>query len=132
MGLQSAPQQGHINFFQQLEDGEVGDGKTNKEHEEEKKKEQEEYEKKVGYLTYLGQDTEELTGEQVWWKKLPINRKGNEPMLDYLSSCNMRGRPTRDINEACYIEPDKVEPALSTQAKFFCEHESYCPGGCTS
>merc|ERR1719511_552305 len=73
--LQSAPQQGHINFFQQLEDGEVGDGKSNKDHEEEKKKEQEEYEKKVGYLTYLGQDTEELTGEQVWWKKLPTDRR---------------------------------------------------------
>ena len=68
---------GHVNFFQQLESGEVGDGKTNKEHEEEKKKEQEEYEKKVGYLTYLGQDTEELTGEQVWWKKLPTNRKAD-------------------------------------------------------
>ena len=66
---------GHVNFFQQLESGEVGDGKTNKEHEEEKKKEQEEYEKKVGYLTYLGQDTEELTGEQVWWKKLPTDRR---------------------------------------------------------
>merc|ERR1712025_829906 len=67
---------GHVNFFQQLEDGE-GAASTNKEHEEEKKKEQEEYEKKVGYLTYLGQDTEELTGEQVWWKKLLTNRKDN-------------------------------------------------------
>merc|ERR1712025_93854 len=65
---------GHVNFFQQLEDGE-GAASTNKEHEEEKKKEQEEYEKKVGYLTYLGQDTEELTGEQVWWKKLPTDRR---------------------------------------------------------
>merc|ERR1719318_2551490 len=64
---------GHVNFFQQLEDGE-GVVTTNKEHEEEKKKEQEEYEKKVGYLTYLGQDTEELTGEQVWWKKKPQDR----------------------------------------------------------
>ena len=52
---------GHVNFFQNLEEGEkLAEG--NKEHEEEKKKEQEEYEKKVGYLTYLGQDTEELTG----------------------------------------------------------------------
>ena len=68
---------GHVNFFQQLENGEGGDVRTNKEHEEEKKKEQEEYEKKVGYLTYLGQDTEELTGEQVWWKKLPSNRQDN-------------------------------------------------------
>jgi len=68
---------GHVNFFQQLENGEGGDVRTNKEHEELKKKEQEEYEKKVGYLTYLGQDTEELTGEQVWWKKLPKNRKDN-------------------------------------------------------
>merc|ERR1719318_1747755 len=64
---------GHVNFFQQLEDGECITN-TNKEHEEEKKKEQEEYEKKVGYLTYLGQDTEELTGEQVWWKKKPQDR----------------------------------------------------------
>jgi len=64
---------GHINFFQDLENGD-GTATSNKEHEEEKKKEQEEYEKKVGYLTYLGQDTEELTGEQVWWRKLPKDR----------------------------------------------------------
>jgi len=68
--------QGHVNLFAALEAGqETADGKGNKEAEAEKKKEQEEYEKKVGYLTYLGQDTEELTGEQVWWKKLPTNRK---------------------------------------------------------
>ena len=70
------PHQGHVNLFAALEAGqETADGKGNKEAEAEKKKEQEEYEKKVGYLTYLGQDTEELTGEQVWWKKLPTNRK---------------------------------------------------------
>lgn len=68
------PAQGHVNLFAALEAGEAADGKGNKEAEAEKKKEQEEYEKKVGYLTYLGQDTEELTGEQVWWKKLPTNR----------------------------------------------------------
>merc|ERR1712013_840970 len=32
-------------------------------------KEQEEYEKKVGYLVKLGQDTEELDGGTAWWKK---------------------------------------------------------------
>lgn len=70
------PHHGHVNLFAALEAGhETADGKGNKEAEAEKKKEQEEYEKKVGYLTYLGQDTEELTGEQVWWKKLPTNRK---------------------------------------------------------
>jgi len=59
---------GHINFFQ---DAEKGEDKvtTNAEHEAEKKKEQEEYEKKVGYLIKLGQDTEELDGGTAWWKK---------------------------------------------------------------
>jgi len=59
---------GHINFFQ---DAEKGEDKvtTNAEHEAEKKKEQEEYEKKVGYLVKLGQDTEELDGGTAWWKK---------------------------------------------------------------
>ena len=55
----------HVNFFEDLEAGETT-ATTNKEHEEEKKKEQEEYEKKVGYLTYLGQDSQELTGEKTW------------------------------------------------------------------
>jgi len=59
---------GHINFFQEVEAGE-DKVTTNVEHEEEKKKEQEAYEKSVGYLVKLGQDTEETTGEVPWWKR---------------------------------------------------------------
>ena len=60
---------GHVNFFAHLEEGETT-ANTNKEHEEEKKKEQEDYEKKIGLLTYLGQDTQELTGEKSWWQSV--------------------------------------------------------------
>ena len=69
-------------MFADLEAGEdIGNkGNTgNKEREEEKKKEQEEYEKSVGYLTYLGQDTNELTGDKSWWQKIPeVSTLGTE------------------------------------------------------
>merc|ERR1712018_857073 len=39
----------------------------------------------------------------------------------------MGGRPTRDINEKCYIDP-----TISSMADNFCKNEQYCPGGCTS
>ena len=52
----------HVNFFADLEAGETTHTE-NKDREKEKKQEQEEYEKKIGLLTYLGQDTHELTGE---------------------------------------------------------------------
>ena len=58
---------GHVNFFAHLEAGETT-ANTNKEHEEEKKKEQEDYEKKMGILVGLGQDSQELTGEKSWWQ----------------------------------------------------------------
>ncbi len=64
-GLEVSSAAKHVNFFEDLEAGETT-ASGNKEHEEEKKKEQEEYEKKVGILTYLGQDTNELTGEKAW------------------------------------------------------------------
>ncbi len=60
--------QEHVNLFSDLEQGETTH-KDNKEAQEEKKQEQEEYEKKIGLLTYLGQDTHELTGERSWWQK---------------------------------------------------------------
>ena len=90
---------GHVNFFQHLEDGE-SNSTSNKDREMEEKKEKEEYEKKIGLLTYLGQDTQELTGERSWWQKIPEKREipGNEveskqhkhlDMLDPLNSVRM-------------------------------------------
>ena len=65
---------GHVNFFTDLEAGETTHT-DNKDRDKEEKAEQEEYEKKIGLLVYLGQDTNELTGERSWWEKIPEDRK---------------------------------------------------------
>jgi len=116
---------GHVNFFQQLEDGE-GAISTNKEHEEEKKKEQEEYEKKVGYLTYLGQDTEELTGEQVWWKKKPQDRLVMPESNKVKSAVNQKQKefldPLSDLRK--YLKCDGVRLTIKKHEKKLEEVES--------
>lgn len=61
----------HINFFQEVEEGTAEYKKSNKEHEKEKKEEQEKYEKQIGYLTYLGQDTNEALGKKNWYDVAP-------------------------------------------------------------
>ena len=58
---------GNINFFKDAESGNTLTG-TNKDYEEEKKKEQEKYEKSIGLLTYLGQDSQELKGGLAWYE----------------------------------------------------------------
>lgn len=57
-----------INLFADLEHATQT---TNKEHDKEIKEKAEEYEKKIGYLTYLGQDTNEALGKKNWYTVPP-------------------------------------------------------------
>ena len=60
----------------------------------------------------------DVTGRE---KNCKLFGPGHEPMADYLTSCNVLGRPLRNEMDACLAEPG--DPVCNA---------NFCPGGCES
>ncbi|XP_076247257.1 leukocyte receptor cluster member 1 homolog [Calliopsis andreniformis] len=89
----------HVNFFADLEDGKIDYNRPNVEHEREKKEEKEKYEKQIGYLTYLGQDTNEATGKKNWYEELPERLKDTEKEVEKQMKKKALDDPLNDIKK---------------------------------
>ncbi|XP_031825899.1 leukocyte receptor cluster member 1 homolog [Nomia melanderi] len=89
----------HVNFFADLEQGIIDYNKPNVEHEKEKKEEKEKYEKQIGYLTYLGQDTNEATGKKNWYEELPKRITDTEKDIEVHTKKKILEDPIHDIRK---------------------------------
>ncbi|KAL7016755.1 hypothetical protein ACKWTF_010120 [Chironomus riparius] len=114
----------HVNFFKDLEDGKYTSTSENKERTEEKKQEKEKYEKQIGYLTYLGQDTNEALKKRDWYDMLPDRTdKHNEDgsKIEVSLQSKIRQDPLTLIHKymgtsssfkSTVIEPEKKQPEV--------------------
>ncbi|KAK8403763.1 hypothetical protein O3P69_000104 [Scylla paramamosain] len=108
--------EGNINFFKDLEEGKQTQGK-NEEYEKEKKEEQEKYEKKIGYLTYLGQDSNEAQGKKAWYEEAAgrTTYRGEEEEGE-MKEVGLKSKdkldPIHDIIKYGGIKPVKKVPGM--------------------
>lgn len=107
----------HVNFFADLEQGKVDYNKPNIEHEKEKKEEKEKYEKQIGYLTYLGQDTNEATGKKNWYEQLPKRLTDTEKDVEVEVKKKVLNDPIHDIRKyLSLMETSSTEKAPKSKS----------------
>lgn len=104
----------HVNFFAELEDGKIDHNRPNVEHEKEKKEEKEKYEKQIGYLTYLGQDTNEATGKKNWYEELPKRLTDIEKAVEVETKKKVLYDPMVDMKKYLDIMNPKHSEILSS------------------
>ncbi|KAL0113242.1 hypothetical protein PUN28_012413 [Cardiocondyla obscurior] len=119
----------HVNFFADLEDGKIDYNKPNVEHEKEKKEEKEKYEKQIGYLTYLGQDTNEATGKKNWYEELPKRLTDTEKDVELEIKKKVLDDPMSDIKKYlkimhCKSTKDHVEVKTESVKRKRCDSDS--------
>ncbi|KAH8267289.1 hypothetical protein KR018_004586 [Drosophila ironensis] len=81
---------------------------TNKDSERERKEEQEKYEKQIGYLTYLGQDTNEALKTRSWYEVAPQRHNAPEDLEEKLVTQKQSHDPLSLINSLLQSKKNKA------------------------
>lgn len=103
---------GHVDLFADHEDKQ----KKVKPMDEEKRLEQEKYEKQIGYLTYLGQDTHEALGTQSWYNA-PRQRQTQDESTENGEKVEI-GLKTKHLNDPMF---HFLKKSFTIQKKKVCE-----------
>lgn len=103
----------HVNFFKNIEEDNLDYKKDNAEYLKEKKEEQEKYEKKIGYLTYLGQDTNEALGKKNWYDIAPDRQTSN---IEVNVKSKIIEDPLQIIQKYTHVKPDTNKQKTTKQS----------------